>query len=155
MEIMIQEIKNLFREEYLVVLEKKSSLYGIGGGLSGKFISIALLLDLTIPLGIFEISFSLCLSLLFWNLSSLACEIRLEFSADVFPPNMSGGGGLGGVPSSPPPPPSPIPPLPVFSSLSLLIISLNPSLNKSNLFCNFSVSPCPNFFFLIHSQSIY
>ena len=31
MEIMIQEIKNLFREEYLLVVEKKSSLYAVGG----------------------------------------------------------------------------------------------------------------------------
>ena len=120
---------------------KKSSLYGVGGGVCGKFISIVLLLNLTIPLVIFEISLSLSLSLLFWNLSSLVCAIRLKFSVGVFPPNNGGslGGGLGGVSSSPPPLPPPIPSLPVFSSLSLLIISLSPSLNKSNLFCNWSV----------------
>ena len=44
---------------------KKSSLYGVGSGVLGKVISIVLLLDLTIPLGVFEISLYLSFSILF------------------------------------------------------------------------------------------
>ena len=44
---------------------RKSSLNGVGGGVSEKFIFRLLFLDLIIPLGIFETSLSLSLSLLF------------------------------------------------------------------------------------------
>ena len=139
----------------------KPSLYAVAGGVSRKFISKLFLLDFTIPLGIFETSLSLSLSLLFWNLLSSSWAIRLEFSAGLFPPYISEG-DLGGVPLSPPPPPlpppqhPPIPPLPPPAlSSSLLMISSSPSLNSSNLFSNLLFHLALKVFSLTYCQLIY